>query len=64
MSIAGYVFNEISVNNSVLNFGVYYNYTLTLGRDIVGAMSLITQAFSEFIPSPRIKYYFSSHSFP
>lgn len=49
-----YVFDEVSVDNSVLDFGVYYNYTISYGRDIVGAMSLITQAFASLLPSPRI----------
>jgi hypothetical protein len=48
------VFDEVSVDNSVLDFGVYYNYTISYGRDIVGAMSLITQAFASLLPSPRI----------
>jgi hypothetical protein len=51
---AAYVFDEVSVDNSVLDFGVYYNYTISRGRDIVGAMSLITQAFASLLPSPQI----------
>jgi hypothetical protein len=48
------VFEEVSVADSVLNFGVYYNYSITNGRDIVSAMSLVTEAFATFLPSPRI----------
>lgn len=54
VAATAYVFEEVSVDNSVLDFGVYYNYTISRGRDIVGAISLITQAFTSLLPSPRI----------
>ncbi len=55
------MFDEVSVDNSVLDFGVYYNYTISYGRDIVGAMSLITQAFASLLPSPRIVANFGTY---
>jgi hypothetical protein len=56
------VFEEVSVTDSVLDFGVYYNYTISRGRDIVGSMSLITQAFATFLPSPKIVFNFRTAS--
>lgn len=57
----GYDFNVVSVANSSLDLGVYYNYTISRGRDIVSSLSLVTQAYLTLLPNPQLSFDFRAY---
>ncbi len=48
-----YEFKKISFGSNEFEFTVQYNYSLSRGRDLPGAISLITSAIASLIPQPK-----------